>query len=479
MKKHLLVTYAWSINNIGDMGIQAGLMTLLREKCPGLPVKLMSYLPENDECYRHYRDVLPEYNPDGQVIPMPFFDLIGADPVPEAASAALENAVVRGKAWKALRSRWPDFKLEQFRTGTLPSFEAEKLADDLLNRFPLEIFEDLKDLFPESAEAFADAGFVYYNSGTTLNFGRLGVRRLFGYTLPLAMSLLVARALKIPYGIGSQSFDLLEWPMDLVYRTLFRDAEFVYCRDTDSLNYLKEKMFSFKQTGFRPDTTIFFGKDDAAWADSWLADRGLENGKFMTVVLRISSPKAKYHDPTGGAVSPQRCEHHMQALKYMIEEFVHRTGNKVLIAHETRDTLGENNARDFLFDILNGETRKNCVYLDFFWTPEQALAVYRRTMLLVSMEMHSIIMGIGNGVPVLHIPYAECGRKRQMVRDMGLDRWLIDIDEPDSGEQMLRAALYADSHQEEIRAKLREVRGHLEALAYRTCDTLGEYFSVS
>ena len=48
MKKHLLVTYAWSINNIGDMGIQAGLMTLLREKCPGLPVKLMSYLPEND-----------------------------------------------------------------------------------------------------------------------------------------------------------------------------------------------------------------------------------------------------------------------------------------------------------------------------------------------------------------------------------------------------------------------------------------------
>ena len=97
MRKHLLVTYAWSINNIGDMGIQAGLMTLLREKCPGLPVKLMSYLPENDECYRHYRDVLPEYNPDGQVIPMPFFDLIGADPVPGAASAALENAAVRGK----------------------------------------------------------------------------------------------------------------------------------------------------------------------------------------------------------------------------------------------------------------------------------------------------------------------------------------------------------------------------------------------
>ena len=121
MKKHLLVTYAWSINNIGDMGIQAGLMTLLREKCPGLPVKLMSYLPENDECYRHYRDVLPEYNPDGQVIPMPFFDLIGADPVPGAASAALENAVVRGESVESA-----PFPLAGFQTGTVPHRNASQ-----------------------------------------------------------------------------------------------------------------------------------------------------------------------------------------------------------------------------------------------------------------------------------------------------------------------------------------------------------------
>ena len=38
--KHLLVTYAWSINNIGDMGIQAGLMT---------PTVCLSYGGELDE----------------------------------------------------------------------------------------------------------------------------------------------------------------------------------------------------------------------------------------------------------------------------------------------------------------------------------------------------------------------------------------------------------------------------------------------
>ena len=269
---------------------------------------------------------------------------------------------------------------------------------------------------------------------------------------------------------------LVEWPMELLYQKLFRDAEFVYCRDTDSLNYLKEKLFTFKQTGFRPDSTVFFQKHDTLWADTWLEEHHLEPGKFMTVVLRISSPKAKYHDPTGGAVSLLRCRHHMRALKYMIEEFIRRTGCKVLIAHETRDTLGENNAKDFLFDILSLEAQKHCVYLDFFWTPEQALAVYRRTLLLVSMEMHSIIMGIGNTVPILHIPYAECGRKRQMIRDMKLDRWLIDIDDQDADEQMLNAALYAFSHPDEIRTELCKVRRHMEDLAYQTCDELEKNF---
>ena len=30
-QKHLLVSYTWSIANIGDMGIHSGLLTLFRE----------------------------------------------------------------------------------------------------------------------------------------------------------------------------------------------------------------------------------------------------------------------------------------------------------------------------------------------------------------------------------------------------------------------------------------------------------------
>lgn len=474
MKKHLLVSYAWSINNIGDMGIQGGLFTLLKEKSPDLAVKLINYLPENDPAYAHYKEVLPPYNPKGEVLPMPFFDLIAGDPMPDAASESIRNAGVKGNAWHNLVSRHGKLKLEQFRTGTISSFDAEKLTDDLLNRFPLEIMEDLKLHFPDLADAFANAGFVYYNSGTTLNFGRLGVRRLFGYTLPLAMSLILARALKIPYGIGSQSFDLIEWPMDLLYDKLFADAEFVYCRDTDSLNYLKQKKFSFKTIDFRPDTTVYFNGGDDAWKEEFFAAKELEEGKFMTVALRISAPKPKYHDPTGGSVTPERCRHQMEQMKYLVEEYIKMTGHKVLIAHETRDTLED--ARIHLYNILSDEAKANTVYLEEFWTPEQALSVYRATSLLVSVEMHSIIMAIGNGVPFIHAPYVECGRKRQMVRDMELPEFLIDLDDEDSGKQMVDRARMILENRPQVRERLQKVRKRLAELSAKSISEVGTFF---
>lgn len=475
-RKHLLVTYAWSINNIGDMGIQAGLFTLLHRQHPGLPVKLISYLPEEDPAYRHYHNVLPHYNPDGDVLPMPFFDLIGGDPLPDAASEAIRDTTIKGTAWKKLQARHGVLALEQFRNGTTSSFTAEKIADDLLNRFPLELYADLQAHFPRLAEAFSQAGFVYYNSGTTLNFGRLGVRRLFGYTLPLVMSLLLARALKIPYGIGSQSFDLIEWPVDLIYEPLFRDAEFVFCRDTDSLHYLEQKKFTFKETGFRPDTTVFFEENDAPWAERYLAEQGLIPERFIIVILRISNSSPTYHDPTGGAVGSERCQQQMASMKAYIEQVVAETGCKVLIAHETRGTLDKNtSAKEHLYDLLTPEARRQCVYMDFFWTPEQALAVMRRCALLVSVEMHSIIMGIGNAVPVLHVPYVECGRKRQMVRDMGLDECLIDLDDPQAAAKMFVVTQSVLGDLQAMRQRLRKIKAELVARATDTFKRVIEY----
>ena len=458
MSKHLLITYSWSIDNIGDIGITPGLLNMIKQEKPELPVKVFSWLPENDPGYIKTKDYLPQYNNNCEVLPMPFV-------------AADGGGMVRGRAWSNFEQRWGSWKLESFRKGTLTTYESEAIVEDILNRYSKELFDEINQNNPSAAKAFENAGFVYYNSGTTFNFGRLGIKNFWAYTLPLAMSLIIARRLGIPYGIGSQSFDALEWPVDLLYKKLFKDANFVYCRDTDSLNYLAQRGLTNKFSGWRPDTTFFFKGFDERWADEYMLKNELENEKFMCVMLRISESKAIFNDPTGGMVSEERKLEHMRKMKSFIERWIEQTGCKVLLCHETRGTI--RSARKYLYDILSDEARRQTVYMDEFWTSEQAYSIFMRSRIVCSMEMHSIIMSINVGTPVIHNPFDECGRKKYMLNDLGLSKYLVDIDSC-TDDAMLESALNIHNDFTAEKQYLEQLKPSLEK---RCVETLQEVWS--
>jgi polysaccharide pyruvyl transferase WcaK-like protein len=457
--RHLLIIYSWSVNNIGDIGITPGLLNMVKQAKPELPVKVFSWLPESAPGYTKTKNYLPQYKDNCEVLPMPFVATDGG------------GGMIKAEAWKNFEQRWGSSKLESFRKGTLTTFESEGIVEDILEKYSLELFEELKASNPDAANAFENAGFVYYNSGTTLNYGRLGVKNIWAYTLPLAMSMIIARRLGIPYGIGSQSFDALEWPVDLLYKKLFADAEFVYCRDTDSLNYLAQRGLTNKFSGWRPDTTFFFKGFDEAWADEFMSENKLENEKFMCVLLRISQPEATFNDPTGGVVPEERKLEQMRKMKIFLEQWIEKTGCKILICHETRGTL--NSAREYLYNILSDKAKAGCVYLDSFWTSEQAYSVFKRARIVTSMEMHSIIMSINVGTPVIHNPYDECGRKKYMLNDLGLPGRLIDIDSC-SDDAMLDAALDIHHNFEAEKQYLKKLKPSLET---RSFETLQEVWS--
>jgi polysaccharide pyruvyl transferase WcaK-like protein len=459
MNKHLLITYSWSVNNIGDIGITPGLLNLINEEKPDLPVKVLAWQPEEDPDFQKIKTYLPKYKSNCDVYPMPFLNRIG------------ENASPTG-AWSAFVKRWGAHKIESFRKGCLTSYESEAMADDILNQLPLEIFDELKRDAPETADAIKNAGFILYNSGTTLNFGRLGVKNLWGYTLPLAMPLLIARVLKIPYGINSQSVDAVEWPMELIYQKLLPDARFVYCRDSDSLNYIHSKGLANKSSGYRPDSTFFFKGFDEEWADKFLLANKLEDKKFMSIMLRISDTKAILDDPTGGCVSEKRQLNHMQKMKELIEIWIKKSECRVLLCHETRGTL--ETAKKYLYDILSEEAKSQCVYMDSFWTSEQAYSVFKRSRIVTSMEMHSIIMTLNVGTPVIHNPFDECGRKKWMLNDIGLSDWLVDIDSESAANDMISKAL--DIH-ENYSLSERRIQKILPGLKVRAIETLNEVWS--
>jgi transcription elongation GreA/GreB family factor len=79
-------------------------------------------------------------------------------------------------------------------------------------------------------------------------------------------------------------------------------------------------------------------------------------------------------------------------------------------------------------------------------------------------------------VPFIHAPYVECGRKRQMVRDMELPEFLIDLDDADSGQQLSDRAQYILENRSAIQERLREVRTRLAELSAKSMSEVGTFF---
>jgi polysaccharide pyruvyl transferase WcaK-like protein len=446
--RHLLIAFPWSTKNIGDIAITPGLLSLVREANPGMAAVAIASRDEDTDNYRTLRDYLPRYLPGCRVLGYPF------DLRPERKAGEGGDAT----AWQAFRERWGESQMRGFENGTLSARIAARIADDILNRLPGEILAELRRTRPEAARAFTDAGFLLYTSGTTLNFGRMGVRDLRLSTLRYAMPLLVARAHGIPYGINAQSFDALDWPASLVFQALFRDARFVYCRDPDSLEYLRQQNLLCPRSGWRPDTTFFFSGSDDAWADRFMKAHGLEAGRFITVTVR----SANQAGPLAGTMKADREEAIMGRMRAFIEAWVAHTGLPVVLAPEVDTEVAATHRN--IYARLPPATQKRCVELDAFWTTEQAYSLYRRAEAVVSMEMHSVIMALSLGAPALMPQFSENGRKVWMLDELGLRDWIFDLDESGSPEAILAAALRIHGDPARARERVASRLPHLREL---------------
>lgn len=444
-ERHLLITFPWSTANIGDIAITPGLLSLIQEAHPGLPAVIITSREANSDNYRTLRDYLPRYLPGCKTIGYPFKLTLD----PKAGDGRT------GSAWHAFHQRWGASQIRAFENGTLSARIAARVADDILNRLPKEMLEELQRNNPEAAAAFTQAGFVLFTSGTTLNFGRMGVRDFYKFSLRYGMPLLIARAHGIPYGVNAQSFEALDWPANLVFQPLFRDARFVYCRDPDSLEYLRQQNLLCPRSGWRPDTTFFFNGFDDDWADGFMRKHGLEAGRFITVTIRSVNQRG----PLAGTMTAERGEQSLSRVRRFIEDWVQRTGLPVVLAPEVVTEV--ESAHENIFLKLPASVQEKCVEMETFWTTEQAYSLYRRARIVVGMEMHSVIMALSLGTPVLMPQFSENGRKVWMLDELGLRDWIFNIDEPDTPAGLLEAALKI--HQDPAAAQQR-VRSQLPRL---------------
>ncbi|MDF7816662.1 polysaccharide pyruvyl transferase family protein [Runella sp. MFBS21] len=292
-------------------------------------------------------------------------------------------------------------------------------------------FNQDEGLQGELKTAFEQADVYIHNSGMSMNFGLFHYE--WGATMGNLAPFYYCIENNIPFGLYGQSFDKFAPPSLSLYRDVLNRASFIYCRDAESVKFLKENQFKTPIIEFGPDGCFGIDVRDETKGLAYLRQAGLEEGKFLVVVVRTNTPhlnatgKGDMMNPAPSPEQQQQDALRLGKVKDLINQWVTTTGMKVLIAPEA---LKETKyAKTMLYDQLEENIKAKVVCRETFWSADEAMSVYARAHTMFGMEPHSLIMGLALGVPVVHARPLKHGRKGWMFRDIGVPEWLFEIDQ--------------------------------------------------
>ena len=419
--KRIMITYAWGFGNIGDAAITPGLLNLLYQKFPDYKMTVITE-QEHGIIARYLKGDFPDC------------EVIRGNAFSNAYNSAIEKAN------------------KEFR-GHLPSLDRFNI-NYLFETFAQRCIDYIKCSQPKFMDALLATRLMIYNSGMVLVYGKGTVSGtdFWGRTLRRSLPLVIARKLRIPYGIYAHSFDSFgeqDKGGQIYFKKILEDAAFVFCRESDSLNYLKKLKIKPPVIMFVPDSTFSFKKSDDKWAELFMKKHNLLSRKFMVVIPRTWLGDNVVSD----AVGEKRSKGHQEKLREIIEKWVRRTGMKVLISTEVKNELP--NAKHFVYDPLPEDIKCKCVMMNKFWTPDQAVGLYRHARVLITMELHSFLLAVPQGILVIVLTFRESGRKIWMLKDFHLEDYMFDIDSA-SVEEINQRIYQIYENYERISSKIRE-----------------------
>ncbi|MBL8229859.1 MAG: polysaccharide pyruvyl transferase family protein [Bryobacterales bacterium] len=252
-------------------------------------------------------------------------------------------------------------------------------------------------------------------------------------------------------------------------------AAFFFCRDTISRDYLRAQGVKTPVLEFGPDAQLGMNIRDDAAGLAFLNQHGLEDGKFICVIprlrytpyYRIRNTARVPSDDVKDAINTRTTERDHGKIRELIISYVKNTGNKVLACAEM--TYQVEMAKEVLVDPLPAEVKRNVVWRDRFWLPDEAASVYSKALAVISVECHSPLIALHNGTPAFYVRQPTDTCKGQMYRDFGASEWFFEVDET-SGDQLW--SRLGAIHRDRARAKqqVRSIMATVEKLQKRMVD---------
>lgn len=275
-----------------------------------------------------------------------------------------------------------------------------------------------------------------------------------------------------PYGVWGITYS----GSDVRQQEFMSTAQFIFFRDSVSLGVAREAGVTAPIMEFGPDGAFAVDLRNEAAAERFLAQHGLESGKFICVIPRyrytpywqIRNKPMTDQDRERWAWSQKMKEHDNAPLRKAIEAVVRETDCRVLICPEDRSQVAL--GKEILYDPLPEDIRKRTVWRDSYWLTDEAVSTYIRSVGLFGLEMHSPIMCIGNGVPAIVCRFKEQTSKGLMWRDIGLGEWLFDMDQEEEIPKITPAVLDMVQNREASLEKVRKA----QTIVRQRQDRMGE-----
>ena len=219
-------------------------------------------------------------------------------------------------------------------------------------------------------------------------------------------------------------------------RYILDEAAFMFCRDTLSLEYLKKQKVKAPILEFGPDSQLGMHLRDDAKGFAYLRANGLEEGKFICVIPRVRY--TPYHHMRGAttltdvdrqkdAINARTNEKDLSKLREMMIAYIRATGGKVMTCPEM--TYQIETAKEYLIDPLPSDVKKNVVWRNTYWLPDEAASIYSQARAVISADCHSPLIAYRVGTPAIYLRQPTDTCKGQMYRDFGAERWLFEVDE--------------------------------------------------
>jgi polysaccharide pyruvyl transferase WcaK-like protein len=261
-----------------------------------------------------------------------------------------------------------------------------------------------------------------------------------------------------PYGIYGVTFG----PVSASRREVLSKAAFVYCRDSVSVENLRQAGITGPTVGFGPDSAFGFHLRDEERAEHFLKRCGLAHREFICVIPRhrVSPYHTIYgYPPTerDHEVDRLNAEHNGPdhvAVRELIINWVRTTGLKVLACPEM--IYGVQLAKEQLVNPLPDDVRRHVVWRDTFWNADEAASVYARARAVVSLDCHSPILALGAGTPAIHLRVpTDNAHKSRMFADIGLGEWLHEL-EGMSGARLTELVMAIHGDPDGARTKVKQ-----------------------